>query len=129
MSFNTVYYLIFYAESIKNMLHVTFLKVQKLEPKKMGIWLRQLDKTQIFSNLWLSTFQKSIMSCPNRQLLVKNGGILPKINFEYFQIHNDCYKQSGISRWKNEVIYLVFMFPSWFMVLHLSDGIVYYTMT
>ena len=45
-----------------------------------------------------------------------------------FKYQNECYKhlksrwknrQSGKSRWKNEVISLVFMLPSWVMVLKL----------
>ena len=58
---------------IRQSLHEIFFNtnvVHELEPKKMGIWLRRVDKTifskQIFSNLRLSTFQKSMISCPKQ---------------------------------------------------------------
>ena len=37
-----------------------------------------------------------------------------------FKYKNEYYKQSRKSRWKNEVICLVFKFPSWVMALNLS---------
>ena len=37
-----------------------------------------------------------------------------------FKYKNEYYKQSRKSRWKNEVICLVFKFPSWVLVLNLS---------
>ena len=40
-----------------------------------------------------------------------------------FKFRNVCYKQSKKSRWKNGVICLVSMFPSWVMVLKLSKKI------
>ena len=37
-----------------------------------------------------------------------------------FKYKNECYKHGRKSRWKNEVICLVFKFPSWVMALNLS---------
>ena len=68
----------------------------------MDSWLRRGGQNiiQIFSLLRVSTFQKRMMSCPNRQHLGKNRSILQtrmgqrwdhmKINFHYFQIQK-CY--------------------------------------
>ena len=40
-----------------------------------------------------------------------------------FKFRNEYYKQIGKSRWKNGVICLVSMFPSWVMVLKLSKKV------
>ena len=47
-----------------------------------------------------------------------------KVNFEYFQILKWMLQtQSGKGRWKNGVICLVSIFPSWIMVLKLSKKV------
>ena len=43
-----------------------------------------------------------------------------KMNFDILKYKNEYYKQSRKSRSKNEVICLVFKFPSWVVVLNLS---------
>ena len=95
------------------------------------------NKIQIFSNLRVSTFWKSMMSCPNRWLLAKNWGILQtrmdqrgddmKTNFEYFQIQKwmpqtiSAEKADG----KNGVICLVSIYPPKIMVLKLSKKCIF----
>ena len=41
----------------------------------------------------MSTFEKSMMSCPNRWLLAKNWGILQNQILSIFKFRNECYKQ------------------------------------
>ena len=83
----------------------------------------------------MSTFSKSLMSCPSRYLLAKNWGILQTTmdqrgdhmnnNFEYFQIQKwmsqliIAEKLDG----KNGVIYLVSISPFRVMVLKLSKNV------
>ena len=72
-----------------------------------------------------------MMGCPNWQHLLKIAEFYRpewvkrrttwKWILTIFKYKNESYKQcSGKSRWKNEVICLVFMFPSWVMTLNLS---------
>ena len=75
----------------------------------------------------MSVFWKR-KSCPNRQLLAKNWGILQtrmdqiKMNFEYFQIQRWMLQRDRAEKVdeKNGIICLVSMFPCWTMVLKLS---------
>ena len=99
------------------------LLVHELEPKKLGIWLRQVDKTQyrflVISGCLLS-----------RKVwwAVQIGSLFPKIEVFYrpewtkgvttlkwilsiFKFRNICWRQGLKSRWKNGVICLVPMFP------------------
>ena len=46
-----------------------------------------------------------------------------KMNFDYFQIQKWMLYTVGKSRWKNGVICLVSMFPSWVMTLKLSKKV------
>ena len=86
--------------------------------------------TWVFSNLRVFTFYKSMMGCLNWYLLLKieefyrpewiKRGTTWKWILTIFKYKNEYYKQSRKSRWKNEVICLVFKFPSWVMALNLS---------
>ena len=70
-----------------------------------------------------------MMGCPNWSILTKidvlyrpewtKAGTTWKWILTFFKYQNECYKQSGKSRYKNGVICLVFMFRSWVMVLKL----------
>ena len=51
------------------------------------------------------------------------GGTTWKWILSIFKFRNEYYKQIGKSRWKNGVICLVSMFPSWVMVLKLSKKV------
>ena len=104
-----------------------------LEPKKMGVLLRRVNKT--WYRFWLTSGYllsgKSIMSCPNQWLLAKIDVFYwsewikvmnLKMNSKHFEIQK-WMSQAGRaekSRRKNGVIFVVFMFLSWLMILKLS---------
>ena len=86
--------------------------------------------TWVFSNLRVFTFYKSMMGCLNWYLLLKivefyrpewiKRGTTWKWILTISKYKNECYKQGGKNRWKNEFFYLVFMFPSLAVVLNVS---------
>ena len=87
----------------------------------MGIWLRWVEK--IITS-----------KCPNRQLLGKNWSILQtrmdqrvttwRWIVSIFKFRNEIYKQLERKKdGKNEVSFLVSMFPSWVMVIKLSKKV------
>ena len=54
-----------------------------------------------------------------------NGGTTWKWILSIFKFRNEYYNQTGKSRWKNGVIYLVSMLPSWVMVLKFSKKCIF----
>ena len=65
--------------------------------------------------VWIGSFWQKLKYFSTR---MDQRGNHMNMNFEHFQI--EYYKQIGKSRWKNGVIYLVSILPSWVMVLELS---------
>ena len=105
--------------------------VHELEPKKMDIWPQRIDKNiiQVFSTsgcllsrkVWwavqISSFWRKI-EIFYRPEWTKVMNV--KINFRYFQIQ-EWILQTGRAEkvgGKNGLICVVFMFPSWVMILN-----------
>ena len=65
--------------------------------------------------VWIGSFWQKLKYFTTR---MDQRGNHMNMNFEHFQI--EYYKQIGKSRWKNGVIYLVSILPSWVMVPELS---------
>ena len=90
----------------------------------------------IFSNLWGSTFWKSVMGFLNQQVLAKNWGILQTRMDQSSESENEFWvfsnsemnftnRYSRRSRWKKfGVICVVSMFPSWVMILKCYDPLI-----
>ena len=105
------------------------LLAHELEPKKMGVWLRWVDKTQyrflvtsgclLSKKVWwavqISSFLTKIEVFYRPEWT--EGGTTWKWILSIFKFRNECYKQSSKSGWKNGVICLFTMFPSKVRVL------------
>ena len=94
--------------------------LHELEPKKMGIWLRWVDKTKYWflvtsgcllsRKVWWAVQISSFL--PKIEVFYRpewtEGGTTWKWILSIFKFRNECYKQSLKSGWKNGVI---FWFP------------------
>ena len=84
----------------------------------MLVTSRCLLSRKVLRAVWIGSFWPKIEVFYRPELT--NRGTIWKSILSIFKFRNEYYKQIGKSRWKNGVICLVSMLPSWVTALKLS---------
>ena len=90
----------------------------------MLVTSRCLLSRKVLRAVWIGSFWPKIEVFYRPELT--NRGTIWKSILSIFKFRNEYYKQIGKSRWKNGVICLVSMLPSWVTALKLSKKCFFY---